>query len=115
MSLKTTAAGALAAAIIIAASFGGTASAQAAGAAALVAKTPAPISQSASSELHKVGHRFKRRGFKRFKRFGHFNRFGHFEHRHFSHGHGCGFYKRKWLWTGSHFWKKKYKICRGWW
>ncbi|MGF1649582.1 MAG: hypothetical protein ACFCUN_03955 [Hyphomicrobiaceae bacterium] len=28
---------------------------------------------------------------------------------------GCGFEKARWHQTGSHYWKKRYYICRGWW
>lgn len=37
------------------------------------------------------------------------------EGRHYGRHHGCGFEYRKWMNTGSHFWKKQYYVCRGWW
>ena len=56
---------------------------------------------------------------------------GHHRHHHHHHHHGkhflrfhvvpvyvapsCGYYYAKWQYTGSHHWKKKYYICKGWW
>ncbi|KUO55419.1 MAG: hypothetical protein APF80_06560 [Alphaproteobacteria bacterium BRH_c36] len=51
------------------------------------------------SEVQKVGHRHRRSGIHLFHK------------RH----DGCGFYKWKWLHTGSFYWKKRYFICKGWW
>lgn len=61
--------------------------------------------QSQSADVHKVGGR-------RFRKFHHrFHRFHRFD----DDFDRCHFYKKKWKWTGSFFWKKKYFICRGWW
>lgn len=46
----------------------------------------------------------------------HHNHHGH-HHRHFrhfyyvDHGGGCGYFYKKWQWTGSSYWKYKYYEC----
>jgi hypothetical protein len=30
-------------------------------------------------------------------------------------GNGCGYYYDKWMLTGSHYWKREYYVCKGWW
>ncbi len=65
------------------------------------AATPNTIqAPAADASIIKVGHR---RGWRRFHKFHHWHHFRH---------HGCGYYWRKWKFTGYYFWKKKYFICK---
>jgi hypothetical protein len=65
------------------------------------AKTTAP-----SAALVKVGRRHGR-GHRRHRWHGRH----HFRPR-FYVGHGCGFYWRKWKYTGRYYWLDRYKACK---
>jgi hypothetical protein len=66
---------------------------------------------AASAALIRVGCRHGRgnrhRGHRRHRWHGRH----HFRPR-FYVGHGCGFYWRKWQYTGRHYWLKRYKACK---
>ena len=98
---KIAAALVLGAGIAVAGLSGGAGQAEAAG---LQSMKNLNVATTAAADVHEVGGR-RFRKFRRFHRFHRFN--GDFG--------GCHYYKKKWKWTGSFFWKKKYFICRGWW
>lgn len=60
-----------------------------------------------NDSLTNVGKKFK---------FGKFHRKFHVWHHkpHFYHGGGCGFFYKKWKFTGKYYWKKRYFMCKGW-
>ena len=85
--------------------------AQAGSAQAAMGNMASAKNTAASAALVKVGRRHGR---------GHRHR-GHRRHRwhgrlhfrtHFYVGHGCGFYWRKWKYTGRYFWLNRYKACK---
>ena len=83
----------------------------------------AAVKETAKAEtVIKTGRRgrgfrkFRGRGFGKFRRhrFRHWRfRRHHWKHKHFAyHGRGCHYYWRKWKYTGSYFWKRKYYACK---
>ncbi len=69
--------------------------------------------ETQEAAVQKVG--FKRRGGFRLRiRHG----FRHHRFRHHYYGHrryyGCGRFYRKFKWTGSHYWLRRYRACKGW-
>ena len=104
---------------------------KAAGLGASPSQALAPIqavdTDGGQARLIEVGRRggrgFRRGGFRRggFHR-GHRHRGHRWHFRKRFHGYygghyyrGCYHYKRKWHYTGSHYWKRRYYVCRGWW
>ncbi len=67
----------------------------------------APVQTEA---VQKVGHRGGRIRI----HFGH--RFRHHHYRHYRHRrfYGCGRFYRKYKWTGSYYWLRRYRACKGW-
>lgn len=58
------------------------------------------------------GSGFKGSGFHRHSSHHHGHHHRHFRHFYYvEHGGGCGYYYKKWQWTGLQFWKHKYYDC----
>lgn len=65
--------------------------------------------ETQEAAVQKVG--FRRRGGFRFRIRHGFRHYRYYRHRHY---YGCGRFYRKFKWTGSYYWLRRYRACKGW-